>query len=107
MVLPFHQRKGYGKFLISLSYEFSLIEGRAGTPEKPLSDLGRETYLAWWSQRLIDCIRAHKNDCFTLQDMMRETAITEEDIQWTLEQVGLIKIAAGQPYLCTDEVFLD
>lgn len=32
LVLPFYQRKGYGKFLITLSYEFSLIEGRPGTP---------------------------------------------------------------------------
>lgn len=27
LVLPFHQRKGYGKFLITFSYELSLIEG--------------------------------------------------------------------------------
>lgn len=81
--MPFHQRKGYGKFLITFSYELSLIENKVGTPEKPLSDLGRETYLSWWSQRLIDYIRLHKGDSFTLQDIIKETAMTEEDIQWT------------------------
>lgn len=100
--MPFHQRKGLGKFLITFSYELSILEGKNGTPEKPLSDLGRETYLSWWAQRLIDYFRSHKNISFTLEDITKETAMTEEDIQWTLEQVGLLKSINGQPYLCTD-----
>lgn len=28
LTLPSHQRKGYGKFLISMSYELSKIEGK-------------------------------------------------------------------------------
>jgi histone acetyltransferase HTATIP/histone acetyltransferase MYST1 len=103
LVLPYKQRKGYGKFLITLSYEFSLIEGKTGTPEKPLSDLGRETYLAWWSQRLVDYLRKHKDEPFVLEDIMRETAMTEEDILWTLETTELLKIIDEVAVICPEE----
>lgn len=39
-----------GKLLISLAYELSKREGRAGAPEKPLSDLGQVTFRSYWSQ---------------------------------------------------------
>ena len=33
LTLPCYQRKGYGKFLISMSYELSKIEGKVSSPE--------------------------------------------------------------------------
>jgi histone acetyltransferase MYST1 len=45
LTFPPYQRKGYGKFLISVSYELTKRENTTGHPEKPLSDLGKPIYM--------------------------------------------------------------
>lgn len=68
-----------------MSYTLSLIEGKIGTPERPLSDLGRQSYLSWWTQTLIDYFRKYRDREITLAGITKETGIKESDILWTLE----------------------
>ena len=70
LTLPPHQRKGYGKFLIAFSYELSKKEGRVGTPERPLSDLGQVSYRSYWTRVLLDILREHKGNV-SINDMVK------------------------------------
>ncbi|KAI9593033.1 acyl-CoA N-acyltransferase [Syncephalis fuscata] len=50
---PPYQKRGYGRFLIELSYELSKLENTTGHPEKPLSDLGLRGYESFWIASLL------------------------------------------------------
>lgn len=109
LALPFYQGKGYGQFLIAMSYELSRIEQKKGTPERPLSDLGRMVYVKWWTEQIVEFIRQRKRDKqpFTLNTIQEATYITMKDIQYTLERQNLIKVYKNNIYLCTDDAKLD
>lgn len=88
MTLPPHQQKGYGKFMIAFSYELSKIEKVVGSPEKPLSDLGKLSYRSYWTWVLLDILRQKNQDKhgnLTIKDLSEMTSILECDIIDTLQ----------------------
>jgi histone acetyltransferase MYST1 len=95
LTLPPHQRKGYGKLLISFSYELSKREEKVGTPEKPLSDLGKVSYRSYWKQVLLEALYTHKGN-LSIKDLSRMTAIKTEDIIDTLSTLNILKYWKGQ-----------
>ncbi|GFR41961.1 hypothetical protein Agub_g2758 [Astrephomene gubernaculifera] len=99
LMLPAYQRKGYGKFLISMSYELSKLEGKVGTPERPLSDLGRVSYHGYWTRELLAILRDTEGS-ISIKELSELTAIKPDDIINTLQQLGLIQYQKGQHVIC-------
>ncbi|VUZ55199.1 unnamed protein product [Hymenolepis diminuta] len=89
LTLPPFQRMGYGKFLITLSYELAKIEGMIGSPEKPLSDLGRLSYKSYWESVIFQYLLKHSTT--TIDDICKSTCIARDDIIWTLQNHDVIR----------------
>ena len=94
LTLPPYQRKGYGKFLIAFSYELSKREGRPGTPERPLSDLGQVSYRSYWSRVILRVLYDHRGK-ITVPEISRKTAIMPDDIISTLQSHNLLRYYRG------------
>mmetsp|Transcript_14144 Transcript_14144/g.25116 ORF Transcript_14144/g.25116 Transcript_14144/m.25116 type:complete len:359 (+) Transcript_14144:354-1430(+) len=106
LTLPPYQRKGYGKFLISFSYELSKKEEKVGSPEKPLSDLGQISYRSYWSRAVLDVLIDFKGSSISVMDLTKVTSIKTEDVVLALKFLGLIKYTNGQHVICTDHALL-
>ncbi|XP_073209274.1 histone acetyltransferase KAT6B isoform X5 [Lepidochelys kempii] len=90
MIMPQYQRQGFGRFLIDFSYLLSRREGQAGSPEKPLSDLGRLSYLAYWKSVILEYLYCHHEKHISIKGMSRATGMCPHDIATTLQQHSMI-----------------
>eukprot|EP00106_Octopus_bimaculoides_P008409 XP_014775851.1 PREDICTED: histone acetyltransferase KAT8-like [Octopus bimaculoides] len=99
LTLPPFQRKGYGKFLIAFSYELSKLEMTVGSPEKPLSDLGKLSYRSYWSWVLLENLRDFRGT-LSIKDLSQMTSITQNDIISTLQSLNMVKYWKGQHVIC-------
>lgn len=99
LTMPHHQRKGYGSFLIDFSYLLSRREGRLGSPEKPLSDLGLFSYVSYWKTRLLsyfsellpEDLNPDHSLIPSLETICASTGMTENDVLSTLEYLRMLR----------------
>ncbi|XP_029847715.3 histone acetyltransferase KAT6A [Ixodes scapularis] len=91
MTMPQYQRQGFGRFLIDFSYLLSRKEGLAGTPEKPLSDLGRISYVSYWKSILLEFLDSYKDNQISIQCLSTSTGLNIHDIATTLQHLNMFK----------------
>ncbi|KAK2882632.1 hypothetical protein FQN49_000171 [Arthroderma sp. PD_2] len=108
LTLPIHQRKGYGNLLIDFSYLLTRLEGRTGSPEKPLSDMGLVSYRNYW--RLVLCYKFRDQKAPTsITTISEQTGMTPDDVISALEGLSaLVRDPATKTYaLRLDYDFFD
>mmetsp|Transcript_7434 Transcript_7434/g.13671 ORF Transcript_7434/g.13671 Transcript_7434/m.13671 type:complete len:611 (-) Transcript_7434:46-1878(-) len=106
---PSHQRKGYGRFLISFSYELTKKEEKVGSPEKPMSDLGQKAYIPYWNSTIVDFLLNQCGDVtsMSIMDISKKTSIMAEDIVFTLNQLGILKLINGVYFIAAEKSLLE
>jgi GNAT superfamily N-acetyltransferase len=107
LVLPFMQRKGFGKFLIKFSYELSKIEQKVGTPERPLSDLGYASYFSWWTGEIISMLESHHGQTLSIKDITQKTYIKETDVMEILDKLNILRYCQGNHILYSNHEYLN
>jgi histone acetyltransferase HTATIP len=58
-------------------------EGKLGSPEKPLSDLGLLGYRAYWAETIIDMLVNTSDGELSVDDIAQKTSITHADVMNT------------------------
>ena len=84
LTLPTHQRKGYGNLLISFSYLLTRVEGKTGSPEKPLSDMGLVSYRNYW-RLILSYELLNQKRPLSILELSDRTGMTADDIVAALE----------------------
>jgi hypothetical protein len=92
MTMPQYQRQGYGRFLIDFSYLLSRVENQPGSPEKPLSDLGRISYHSYWKSTVLEYLYNVKSSKISIREISNNTGMDPHDIAATLQMLGLFKV---------------
>eukprot|EP00053_Salpingoeca_punica_P018394 m.180040 g.180040 ORF g.180040 m.180040 type:complete len:537 (-) comp17421_c0_seq1:262-1872(-) len=102
LTMPFLQRKGYGKTLIDFSYLLSRVEKRPGTPEKPLSDLGRLTYESYWRRIVLSYLVAQNRPGISVYEISVATGMHPTDVVSTLQRERILQYVNGEFVLAYD-----
>ncbi|KAL9190210.1 hypothetical protein ACHAXT_007421 [Thalassiosira profunda] len=109
LTFPSHQRKGYGRFLIAFSYELSKKEEKVGSPEKPMSDLGQQAYIPYWTSTIVDFLLHQSGDSnsMSIMDIAKQTSIMAEDIIFALNTLGILKFVNGVYFIYAEPKMLE
>ena len=83
-----------------MSYELTKREGTTGSPEKPLSDLGKISFRSYWAHVILNALKTllfdeslapEERTNATMQQIETMTGIKMEDILSTMHTLNLLK----------------
>ncbi|KNC22076.1 hypothetical protein FF38_04864, partial [Lucilia cuprina] len=83
-------------------------EGKIGSPEKPLSDLGLISYRSYWRDILVEYMmeKVGNNGTTTVEELSTYTAFTTQDILSTLQAMNMLKYNVGQYIICLNDTMI-
>lgn len=80
----------------SPGYLLSKREGQAGSPEKPLSDLGRLSYMAYWKSVILECLYHQNDKQISIKKLSKLTGVCPQDITSTLHHLRMLDFRSDQ-----------
>ena len=93
LVFPPWQRRGLGQLLMGVSYALAAREARVGGPEKPLSEMGRRSYLAFWQARVARCVLAARSkSSLTVEEVAGRCCMLVDDVVAALKEMGVCEV---------------
>ncbi|KAH0817646.1 hypothetical protein GEV33_005145 [Tenebrio molitor] len=90
-----------------LCYLLTRVEGKIGSPEKPLSDLGLISYRSYWKDVLLEYLCSGPSTQLSVKDISQEMAIHSYDIVSTLQALGMMKYWKGKHIILKKQDVLD
>ncbi|CAI5956657.1 unnamed protein product, partial [Closterium sp. NIES-64] len=90
VVLPPFQRRGFGRWLLSVAYDMTAARQQLLVPKPPLSDLGTVAFRSYWRWQLLRSLKKLQGNC-SIDSLSKRTAIQPEDIRTALKQLKLTK----------------
>nr|VZI47967.1 unnamed protein product [Spirometra erinaceieuropaei] len=103
LIMPHYQRKGYGRMLVEFSYLLSRLEGRVGSPERPLSDHGLLLYQNYWRWVVVSYLAAYELREINIRSVSESLGVDVRDIVSTLLDLGLLKYIRTEYYIVNDK----
>eukprot|EP01060_Flectonema_neradi_P036292 TRINITY_DN6937_c0_g1_i4.p1 TRINITY_DN6937_c0_g1~~TRINITY_DN6937_c0_g1_i4.p1 ORF type:complete len:396 (+),score=49.46 TRINITY_DN6937_c0_g1_i4:110-1297(+) len=113
-ILPPWQQGGWGKRLIHVSYLLSRVERVPGTPEKPLSELGKRVYDSYFRHQVITFLQhADFNPhpryripyFFVLMNTIAATGIESDNVKETFKLLDIVRTSKAKKKI--KEKFID